>query len=211
MDRIHVLVEGYAKSSVDGNSFLASCSTVLIQNRGQNILIDPGADKQALLSGLERFDLKTTDIDILFLTHWHPDHFLNIQLFPDHDIYDGTTIWKNTGEEIFPNGDSTIDFISNTDIEVLPTPGHREEHVSLIFNDDELGKTCIAQDVFWWEDGQQPAEPTEEQLMAIQDPFLADQKSLKESRRKVLSSGCKWIIPGHGKMFRNPSVVTSVA
>lgn len=204
MNKLHILVEGYAKPSRDGERFLASCTSTLIQNSDKNILIDPGADKTKLLEGLKVLNLTPQDIDILFLTHWHPDHFLNIQLFPNLDVMDGTTIWKNTGEEIFPNGDDVVEKIGGTDIKVLATPGHRQEHVSLLFEDDDKGLVCVSQDVFWWEDGNQPDNPTVEDLMSIEDPFLANRAELQKSRELVLNSGCKWIVPGHGKMFENP-------
>lgn len=207
MNKFQILVEGYAKPSKDGKSFFASCTSTLIQNNDKNILVDPGADKAKLIDGLKQLDLKIQDIDILFLTHWHPDHFLNIQLFPNVDIIDSTTIWKNTGEEIFPNDGSVIDRIQGTDVKVIATPGHREEHVSLLFEDDDKGLICVAQDVFWWEDGDQPDSPTVEQLMNIEDPYLANSDELQKSRELVLNSGCKWIIPGHGTIFKNPNDV----
>jgi len=207
MNKLHILVQGYAKPSKKGKSFFASSSSILIQNNHKNILIDPGADKNALLLGLEKINLTIKDIDILFLTHWHPDHCLNIQLFPELDIMDGTTVWKNNGEELFPNGDDIISYILNTDIEVIATPGHKDDHVSLIFTDDELGKICIAQDVFWWEDGAQRSKPTEKELLDLEDPYLINKQELVLSRKKILDSNCKWIIPGHGIMFENPKFV----
>ncbi|MFQ5493060.1 MAG: MBL fold metallo-hydrolase [Candidatus Dojkabacteria bacterium] len=37
-------------------------------------------------------------IDSVFLSHYHPDHILNIRLFPEHTIYDGDTIYKDDHE-----------------------------------------------------------------------------------------------------------------
>ena len=206
MDTLEIIVQGYAYPGKSDSFYHASPSSVLIESNGKRVLADPGADKDKLLAGLDALGLTTSDIDIVFLTHWHPDHFLNIRLFPDHDIYDATTIWRDNGEEEFPNpkDDFVMDKIPGTDIEILSTPGHREEHVSLLVNTADRGVVCVAQDVFWWEDGKQPEQTTEEDLMNLEDPFLADSDALMTSRKKVLKVA-DWIIPGHGKIFKNPS------
>jgi glyoxylase-like metal-dependent hydrolase (beta-lactamase superfamily II) len=134
---------------------------------------------------------------MIFLSHYHLDHTLNIKLFPDKDIYDGAVLWQED-EETFYNGK-----IPHTKIEVISTPGHATEQFSLFINDDKLGKVCIAQDVFWWEDGKQKSDKYED-LMNLEDPFANDISALKESRQKVLE-WADWIVPGHGKMFKNPS------
>jgi len=202
MDTYKLLVQGYAHPGPDNNSYFASPSCVLVYSNGKKVLIDPGADKEKLLTALSNEGLRVDDIDIVFLTHWHPDHFLNIRLFPNHDIMDATTIWRDTGEEVFPEGE-LMSKIPGTNIVILATPGHREEHVSLLVNTADQGVVCIAQDVFWWEDGKQLENPIEEELLALDDPFLADKDELITSRKLVLEKA-NWIIPGHGKMFRNP-------
>lgn len=200
MDKYKILVQGYAKE-VDSKYF-ASCTTILIESKGRKVLVDPGADKEALLSALDGEGLAVNDIDILFLTHYHPDHFLNIRLFPNVDTTDGYTIWKDTGEEVFSDEGSAMKYIPETNIEILPTSGHREEHVSLLINTREEGTACIAQDVFWWEDGKQPDNPTYDELIELEDPYLLDKEELIKSRRLVLEKA-DWIIPGHGKKFKN--------
>lgn len=61
---------------------------------------------------------------------------------------------------------------------------------------------CIAQDVFWWEDGKQETDSVQK-LLDLQDPFASDPEALQQSRKLVLDLA-DWIIPGHGVMFRNP-------
>jgi len=87
----------------------------------------------------------------------------------------------------------------------MATPGHATEQYSLLVDTENLGLVCIAQDVFWWEDGTQKSD-TVDDLLAGKDPFANDEVALLESRKLVLNSGAQWIIPGHGKMFRNPLV-----
>lgn len=195
MSTFKILIEGYAHPLIDDN-YIASPTTTLIYDSGLKILVDPGTNKDLLLEALKKEGLTPSGIDILFLTHYHPDHFLNIRLFPDHDIYDGFMIWKNDKEI------SYFGKIPGTEIEVIPTPGHSSEHCSLLINDEKLGKVCIAQDVFWWEDEKQKSN-TEKDLMELHDLFASDIEKLKASRKKVLEIA-DWIIPGHGKMFKNP-------
>jgi glyoxylase-like metal-dependent hydrolase (beta-lactamase superfamily II) len=206
-DDFRIIVEGYARPSGSNTKFLASCSTTLILCSGKKILVDPGADEKRLLEGLKKEGLKPSDIDILFLSHYHPDHFLNTALFPALPIHDATTVWTRDGGEEMPNGDKPMDVIPGTHVQILSTPGHREEHASLLINTEKYGKVCVAQDVFWWMDGQQPENPTVEDLMGIHDPFHFNMDSLTESRKKVLELA-DWIIPGHGKMFKNPSKIS---
>ena len=64
-------------------------------------------------------------------------------------------------------------------------------------------KVVVAGDVFWWIDGEQDTS-SKEVLLRLEDPFVKDEKALQESRKKVLEIA-DWIIPGHGKIFRNPA------
>lgn len=194
MNKLNILIEGYAHPTEDGN-YKASPTTSLIYHNGLKILVDPGANKDMLLDALAKEGVTTTDIDIVFLSHYHPDHFLNIRLFPDKDLYDGSMIWRNDLEIAYSGN------IPGTEIQVISTPGHSPEDCSLLFIDDTLGKVCIAPDVFWWEDGKQETD-TLEDLLNLIDPFATDTTALHESRKKVLALA-DWIVPGHGKMFKN--------
>lgn len=194
MDKVHILVEGYAYPKEDG-SFVASPTTSLVETEGKKFIVDPGTNAEKLLIALSKIDLKPEDIDFIYLTHYHPDHFLNLSLFPGKDVYDGTMLWKSDGEYTHK------DFIPNTKIEILLTPGHSPEHSSLLVKTDE-GVVCIAQDVFWWEDGKQKSD-IEQSLLELEDPFATDKEALLNSRKLVLDKA-DWIIPGHGKKFRNP-------
>jgi len=195
MDKIKILVEGYAHSG-KGGIYIASCTTILIEHKGKKILVDPGANPDKLSRALAKEKLAPGDINIVFLSHYHPDHFLNIRLFPKHSIYDGTMIWKSDEELQFSGK------LPGTDLEIIPTPGHAPEQASIVVHTKQYGVVCVAQDVFWWEDGKQQSQ-TKEQLMALVDPFAIDGDALRLSREKVLSLA-DWIIPGHGEMFQNP-------
>ncbi len=195
MDTIKILIAGYARSGKNG-TYIASPTTTLIFHQDKMILVDPGTNAPKLMESLKRENLTPQDIDILFLSHYHPDHFLNIRLFPTHPVYDGTLIWKGEQEISYNHT------LPGTNLEVIPTPGHAQEQASIIVHTKEFGLVCIAQDVWWWEDGQQKSE-TVADLMSLEDPFVWNKEELRKSREKVLNLA-DWIIPGHGKMFKNP-------
>lgn len=195
MNKVTVLVEGYAHPGED-DIYVASPTTSLIETSDKKILVDPGTNSKKLLSSLEELNLKESDLSFIYLSHYHPDHFLNIKLFPNLELYDGSMRWAGEEEHTYEN------LLPGTDIEILSTPGHAPEHSSLLIYTDE-GVVCIAQDVFWWEDGKQQTEDIE-QLLNQEDPFASDMEALKQSRKLVLEKA-DWIIPGHGKKFKNPT------
>ena len=189
-----ILIEGYARPG-SNDSYEATPTTTLIYSNNKKILVDPGTNKNLLLKALEKEGLTTKDIDVIYLSHYHPDHFLNIRLFPDTPVVDGDLTWIEDRE--YEHSDKMI---PDTDITILPTPGHSPEHTSLLLTTDD-GVVCIAQDVFWWENGEQETDSKEDMINYV-DPYASDFETLKESRRKVLDVA-DWIIPGHGKMFKN--------
>ncbi|MBU0636505.1 MBL fold metallo-hydrolase [Candidatus Micrarchaeota archaeon] len=191
MSEVTVLIEGYAREK--NGTEVASSTSVLIKDSGLKILVDPGSNKKLLVKALERKGLQPNDIDIVFLSHYHLDHILNIRLFPDKDILDGNTISRN---------DQIIDFegkIPNTTIEVIPTPGHASEHCSLAIK-TEKGTVVVAGDVFWWADNE-TQKTDSKSLLEHKDPYEKDHAQLLASRKKLLKIA-DFIISGHGKMFK---------
>lgn len=195
MAKIHILIEGYAHPG-EGNTFVASSTAALIEIGSKKILFDPGTNADLLLTALQKIHVNSKDISFIYLSHYHPDHFLNIRLFPDLDIYDGELMWSNDKED-FHKGNFGVG-----DIEILKTPGHSPEHTSLLITTEE-GKVCLAQDVFWWEDGKQKSD-NKDDLLSLVDPYATDTEALRKSRELVLEKA-DWIIPGHGKKFKNPT------
>ena len=196
MNKLKVLIEGYAHPGPD-STYIASPTCTLIYSDNKKILVDPGTNQELLIKNLKKVGLTANDIDIVFLSHYHPDHFLSIRLFPNHDIIDGEIIWSKDNE-VYHKG-----ILPGTDIKIIKTPGHSSEHASLIVQTKEFGKVCVAQDLFWWEDGKQKSDSIKD-LINLKDPYASDIKKLKKSRQKILKIA-DWIIPGHGVMFKNPN------
>lgn len=189
MAQVKVLIEGYARKTKNG--WLASSTVTLVQEKGLNIIVDPGINKDLLLKKLKDQKLTTENINFVFLTHYHPDHALLAAIFEKAFVLDGGTIYKKDKETEYKEK------IPKTNLRVLSTPGHALEHCSL-FVQTNKGLIVIAGDVFWWMKG-------ERQKFDInkEDPFTMDKKALLESRKKILKIA-DFIIPGHGKIFKNP-------
>ena len=82
--------EGFTSQEIRAMSLgfgITSQPTVtLVKTDGLNILIDPGwqdpGKPDRLLHDLHYFNLTPHDIDEVFITHWHHDHWNGIPLFP---------------------------------------------------------------------------------------------------------------------------------
>lgn len=194
MVKVKVLIQGYDKKS-PGCIWHASPTTILVQNRDLDIIIDPGNNRELLLKGLKKAKLKPEDIDYVLITHWHVDHFLLAGIFPkakilDNElIYDGDTAKKHKG------------VIPGTDFKIIFTPGHNSSDCSLLVP-TKKGLIAIVGDLFWWSIGQKQ-KIDKEVLLNLKDKYVKDKRALLKSRKKVLEIA-DWIIPGHGKIFKNP-------
>ena len=85
-------------------------------------------------------------------------------------------------------------------IEIINTPGHVPEHLSLIVKTTD-GKVGIAGDAIWRLD-------EEKQVFSIDqtDHNQAEDMDMNKliGSRKLILEKSDWIIPGHGKMFKSP-------
>lgn len=188
MNKVKVLVEGYAKKIKGGWS--ASSTVTLVESNGKNIIVDPGCNRKKLIEGLKKNNLEITDIDFVFLTHGHTDHSLLAGIFPNAKVLNSKEIYDNDKQVEHHNQ------ILGMDVGIIPTPGHSKNHCSLVVRTEE-GTYVIAGDLFWWTDD-------EEQIIDVNKPDIAhvfDMKQLVENRKKVLKIA-DWIIPGHGKIFK---------
>ncbi|MFH0837058.1 MAG: MBL fold metallo-hydrolase [Candidatus Aenigmatarchaeota archaeon] len=192
MAELKILIEGYAKSLRNG--WKASSTVCLITTHNKKIITDPGCNREKLLEALKTEGLTTDTIDYVFLSHCHPDHILLAGIFKNAKFitFDFNLMY---------DGDMMLEFDKNAlgkDIEIIETPGHVLEHLSLLVNTSK-GRIAIAGDTIWWVDG-------EKQIFDInqKDHSQAkgmNMKNLIKSRKKLLNSA-DYIIPGHGKMFK---------
>ncbi|MFZ5559239.1 MAG: MBL fold metallo-hydrolase [Patescibacteria group bacterium] len=192
MAEIKILIEGYAKELEKG--WVASSTTCLITSENKKIITDPGCNREKLLKALSKEGLTTNDIDYVFLSHCHPDHVLLAGIFEKAKFvtFDTNLVYDK---------DLMLEFdkhILGEDVEVIETPGHVLEHISLLVSTPK-GRVAIAGDVIWWTEG-------EEQVFNINQKDHTQAKGMNmekliESRKKLLENA-DYIIPGHGKIFK---------
>lgn len=189
MAEVKIMVEGYAKPLKNG--WLANSSVVLIKSNGKNIMADPGFDRKRLLSELKKEKLNTSDIDFVFLTHGHTDHSALAGIFENAGIVDELYVYR---KDVITKHSGVI---PGTNLRVIRTPGHMEEHCSLIA-ETEKGVYAVAGDAFWWlENEKQEIDVNKPD----NDPEHMNILKLVASRKKLLELA-DYIIPGHGKVFK---------
>jgi glyoxylase-like metal-dependent hydrolase (beta-lactamase superfamily II) len=192
MAEVKILIEGYAKQLEKG--WMASSTCCLITSGNKKIITDPGCNRRKLLEALSEERLTTDDIDYVFLSHCHPDHILLAGIFEKAKFVTFDT-------NLTYDGDLMLEWDKNAlgkDIEIIETPGHVLEHISLLINTSR-GKVATAGDTIWWREG-------EEQILDINQKDHSQAKgmnieTLVESRKKLVEVA-DYIIPGHGKIFK---------
>lgn len=176
---VKIIFPGYASADNGGRS----CSNIILIKTGDhNIIVDPGTvpSQEVLIDKLKAEELTVSDIDIVFLTHWHTDHARNVGFFGEAKVLDFFGWWEGDLFTGYKPGDLE-------QIELLRTPGHSNDNITFII-ETEQGKVAICGDVFWKEN------------FPAKDPFASDLNELTKSRTKVLKIA-DFIIPGHGEMF----------
>jgi glyoxylase-like metal-dependent hydrolase (beta-lactamase superfamily II) len=157
----------------------------LIFDGDARMVVDPGMvpDRAALIERLSGHGLKPGDVTHVLLTHHHPDHTLNVALFPNADVVDAWAVYR---------GDLWIDhegdgFRPTPHVRLLATPGHTQQDVSWLV---ETGEGVIACTHVWWRADRTPDI----------DPYASDQSALELSRRRILEIASV-VVPGHDRPF----------
>ncbi len=177
--RVDVLLTGSA-----GPAVASTCS--LIRDGDATIVVDPGLapSQAAILDPLRVLGVHATDVTDVVLSHHHPDHALNVALFPSARVHDHWAIYDFAGRWDAVEAEGRVLAPS---VRLLRTPGHSAEDIST------MAGTADAVVVFthlWWSEVG-PAE----------DPYSPDPAVLHASRRRVLELA-DLIVPGHGAPFQ---------
>lgn len=179
MTTVHLIHPGYAADRVGS-------SITFIRDGDALIVADPGmvANRARILEPLEAHGVAPADITHVFLSHHHPDHTVNIALFPNAEVVD---FWARYRDDLWLDhpGDG-YQLSPNTTLWL--TPGHTEEDASLIVNADDA---TYALTHLWWFADRTPEI----------DPLGADQTAIEAGRARVLATA-DVVIPGHGPAFR---------
>lgn len=187
MNTIDILIEGYANITKSG--WDASGTTTLITTDTElKIIADPGANRDLLLQKLDERGLVVGDIDMVFLTHHHLDHAMNVGIFPNARVIDEEAVYT---QSVAIEG---VKMLPGTDMTVMATPGHEYAHAALVVPTKD-GTVVVAGDNFWWTTSEK-----QEVDLHKKDDFAEKMDELVASRKEILAIA-DWVIPGHGKMF----------
>lgn len=178
MPTLYVLTPGYVGGRV--------ASTVsLIEATGALIVVDPGmvASTSVILDPFRDLGHDVGDVTDVILSHHHPDHTINIALFPNARVHDHWAIYEGDqwisrpaeGYEVAPS------------VTLWETPGHTPQDVTTIVETDE---GVVALTHLWWHEGGPE-----------NDPYCTDPDAMARGRDRVRET-VTFVVPGHGGMFR---------
>ena len=179
MTSVHLLHAGYTGERT-------ASSVVLVRDGDALLVVDPGmvANRSAILDPLHELGVDPEAVSHVFLSHHHPDHTMNVALFPNAEVVD---FWARYIGDLWLDHDG--DGYSVTPRSRLwLTPGHTEEDATLVVGADD---GVYAMTHLWWHGDRTP----------VLDPFAVDQAALERSRERVLDTA-DVVIPGHGTPFR---------
>ena len=161
-------------------------SITLIRDGDALIVADPGmvANRSLILDPLAALGVSAGDVTHVFLSHHHPDHTVNIALFPNAEVVD---FWARYRDDLWLDHDGD-GYRLSPKAQLWLTPGHTEEDATLIVEADDA---TYALTHLWWHADRTPEI----------DPLGADQDAIERGRARVLAAA-DIVIPGHGGAFR---------
>jgi glyoxylase-like metal-dependent hydrolase (beta-lactamase superfamily II) len=179
MTTLDVLQAGYAHHRVGS-------SISFIRDGDALIVADPGmtASRANILDPLAALGVAPEAVTHVFLSHHHPDHTINIALFPNAEVVD---FWARYRDDLWLDHEGDGYHLS-ANTELWLTPGHTEEDATLIVRADDA---TYALTHLWWFADRTPEI----------DPLGSDQAAIEAGRARVLAAA-DIVIPGHGEAFR---------
>lgn len=118
-------------------------STVTLIETGRRILVDTGYEYEWLESkdnvkrnsrilkrALRDCGIAPDDIDVVFITHWHRDHFGNLEAFKKARHIASKPLIKRFGLPGFTGADDGEEIADG--VKVRLTPGHTADHASIL-------------------------------------------------------------------------------
>ncbi len=193
-------------------SVLNLATVSLVETDGQRILIDTGwegrvdssllpKEQNRLVMELRYFGIQPEDIDEIFITHWHGDHWENIYLFPEAVVY-----YAGCSSSFVKNNLSMISAENETQklkegdewhtgMEILSTDGHSDHDHSVVIHYEKntfvVAGDAIVSKMYYHTETFFP-----------NDRVINFQKELRASFRKIVERA-DYIIPGHDGPFIN--------
>lgn len=181
MARVDVLHDGYARSGGDVAHVGSTCT--LVRSGDLVAVVDPGmvADRARLLGPLVALGVDPAAVTDVVLSHHHPDHTMNIGLFPHAWVHDS---WARYRDDVWDARPAEGVHLAD-DVVLWETPGHTPQDISTVVTTPKGVVVCTH---LWWHatmDG---------------DPRATDLDALHANRARVLEVADR-IVPGHGPAF----------
>jgi glyoxylase-like metal-dependent hydrolase (beta-lactamase superfamily II) len=176
--RFDILVPGSP-----GPDVASSCS--LIRDGSVAVVVDPGLapSQAAILDPLLGLGLRAEDVTDVVLSHHHPDHTINVSLFPHARVHDHWAIYDFGGRWDSVECEGRV---LSPSVSLIRTPGHSAEDLSTVAG-TPAGVVVFTH--LWWTS-----------TTPIEDPYAPDPAILHSSRARVLGFA-DLIVPGHGAPF----------
>ena len=182
-----VLFAGYIKDrGYEGPGTSRIASTISLVRDGEvRAVIDPGMvpAPSVILRALEGSLDSPEQVTDVILSHHHPDHTMNVALFPNARVHDFWAIYRGDAW----HSRAAEGFVISPSIRLIQTPGHTPQDVTTLVSTAE---GTVAFTHLWWS-AEGPPE----------DPLAADPEALHRNRIRVLEQASV-IVPGHGGQFR---------
>ena len=120
MAEFHVLADGYARD--EGDDSRVGSTVSLIRDGDAIVIVDPGlvSSRSAILDPLAALDVRPEDVTDVVISHHHPDHTLNVALFPHARLHDHWAIYR---DDLWMSRDAE-GFAVSPGVTLMETPGH---------------------------------------------------------------------------------------
>ena len=173
---LDILFGGYVGARVAG-------TVSLIRDGGLVAVVDPGMvpDRSAILDPLAELGVPPDQVTDVILSHHHPDHTVNIALFPAAKVHDH---WAMYERDIWTSRPAEGLALSEG-VRLIETPGHTPQGITTLVDTAQgiaalthLWATAASQD----------------------DPLAVDAARLHVNRARVLELAAL-MVPGHGDPF----------
>lgn len=181
--KVRVIREGHFRWNERYVESDVTCTTTLIEDGGKRIIVDtPNAgEEEDFLRALADADVDPHDVDLVVVTHHHPDHVGCLHLFPRAEYVSSHTRWRGAVHRYWKGESLPL----TDDVHLLKTPGHTPDSCSVVASTAH-GTVAAVGDLWWSLD--------DPKLLVVSDP-----DALKASRERILRLA-DMIIPGHEGM-----------
>jgi glyoxylase-like metal-dependent hydrolase (beta-lactamase superfamily II) len=176
--RLDVLFDGYGtEAGVAGTVSLITDGDVIA-------IVDPGMvpARSSILDPLAALGVAPGEVTDVILSHHHPDHTVNIALFPEVTIHDHWATYRHDQWTRRPAEGVQL----SPGIRLLETPGHTPQDITTLVETDE-GVAALTH--LWVFEG------------SAGSGLDVDPDLVSEHRARVLEVATL-IVPGHGPAFR---------